>query len=135
MLKKALRGIITFLFLVGISGASSLVYDEFMIGHICPKILGIPACYIIMLCLIIPLGVHLLTPKKMGYYFLGVGIALSIASYGSIMQILGIVECPKTSNGTPMCFLSFLIFISLFLLKVTERQVVHSQKQTKNLLD
>ncbi|MGH1336244.1 MAG: hypothetical protein ACRBFS_08955 [Aureispira sp.] len=128
MLKKTLRGIITFLFLVGILGASSLVYDEFIVGHICPKILGIPACYIIMLCLIIPLGVHLLIPRKTGYYFLGISIALSIASYGSIMQILGIAECPKTSNGTPMCFLSFLIFISLFLLKKIEYQVVRSPK-------
>lgn len=116
-LKKALNIILIMVFALSILGASSLVYNEFINHSICPKLLDIPACYIIMLCFIIPLFSHLL--KWNNYiYFTGTGLAFSIAFYGTIMQVLELIQCPKTSAGIPMCFISLGIFISLIVLKL-----------------
>ncbi len=117
-LKKTLNIILIMVFSLSILGASNLVYNEFINNSICPKILNIPACYIIMLCFIIPLFGHIL--KWSNYlYFIGTGLAFSIAFYGTIMQILEIIQCPKTSTGIPMCFISLSIFTTLIILKIT----------------
>ena len=105
------------LFVIGILGTGILVINEFNTGEGCPKFGYIPACYIIFACFVIPFLAHLL--KKWNFiYFLGTGLAFIIAVIASIMQFNGNAECPKTSNGIPMCYYSFLIFSSLILLKV-----------------
>ena len=112
MLKYALY----LIFLFGIYGASTLVYKEFTHGNICPKIVNIPACYIIMICLVIPLIIHLVKGSN-SIYFMFTGLAWSIATYASIKQVSGTIECPKTEGGTHMCYISFAIFSLLILLK------------------
>ena len=105
------------IFVIGILGTGSLVINEFTTGEGCPKFGHIPACYMIFACFVIPFLAHLL--KKWNFiYFLGTGLAFIIAVIASIMQFNGNAECPKTSNGIPMCYYSFLIFSSLILLKV-----------------
>jgi len=115
-LKKVLNIIIILIFVASVLSASSLVYNEYINNSVCPKILNIPACYIIMLCFVIPLIGHLLKWKNK-IYFIGTGVAFSIAFYGTIMQILEIIQCPKTSTKIPMCFISLSIFTSLIILK------------------
>ncbi|MFK8056962.1 MAG: hypothetical protein AB8F78_12640 [Saprospiraceae bacterium] len=110
------------IFVLGISGASGLVYNEFSTGSICPKILGVPACYIIALCLIIPFISHLLGWRNSVYY-IGTGLAFGIAFYGTISQSLGLTECPKTGSGTPMCYISLAIFTSLIVLKFMQQKL------------
>jgi predicted membrane channel-forming protein YqfA (hemolysin III family) len=107
------------IFLFGIYGAGKLVYKEFAYGNICPKIVNIPACYIILVCLVIPLIIHLVKGSN-SIYFMFTGLAWSIATYGSIMQVSGTIECPKTEEGSPMCYISFVMFSLLILLKVIE---------------
>ncbi|EDM44608.1 hypothetical protein SCB49_13590 [unidentified eubacterium SCB49] len=114
--KKVLNSALILLFVLSILGASSLVYNEFVNNSICPKILNIPACYIIMVCFIIPLLGHLLKWNNV-IYFIGTGLAFSIALYGTITQLLEIVQCPKTATGIPMCFISLSIFTSLIIIK------------------
>ncbi len=116
MINKILNILIIIIFSFGIYGASNLVYKEYTLKQVCPQILGIPACYIIMACLIIPFITHLFGFNHK-YYFIGTGLALTIATYGSIFQYFGISECPKTGGGIPMCYISFMIFFSLVLLK------------------
>jgi len=115
--KNVLNSILILLFVLSILGASSLVYNEFVHHSICPKILNIPACYIIMGCFIIPLLGHLLKWNNF-IYFIGTGLAFSIALFGTITQLLETVQCPKTSTGIPMCFISLSIFTSLIILKI-----------------
>ncbi|WP_299778884.1 hypothetical protein [uncultured Formosa sp.] len=50
-------------------------------------------------------------------YFIGTAIAFLIAFYGTIMQVSEIIECPKTSTGIPMCFISLSIFTTLIITK------------------
>jgi hypothetical protein len=51
-------------------------------------------------------------------YFVGTGLAFIIAFIASIMQFTGTAKCPETSNGTPMCYYSLLIFFTLISLKI-----------------
>ena len=102
---------------IGIIGGALLVYDEIQSPNTCPKLVGIPACYIILACFIIPFITHIFKGKNM-LYFIFTGLAFVIALVASIMQFTGLGECPKTSSGIPMCYYSFLLFTTLITLKV-----------------
>lgn len=114
-IKKDLFNILTYIFLiVWIIGASSLVYSEFTIWDICPKLLWIPACYIIFLFFLLLLFIHILKLKKR-YFYIVISIPLSIALYWTIFQIIWTVECPKTEEWIPLCFISLFLFFGAFI--------------------
>jgi hypothetical protein len=98
-------------------GAGNLAFHEFLQEGTCPKLGFLPACYIIFSCLIIPFISHIINKVKVVYY-LFTGIALAIATYATMGQLFGNVQCPKTESGIPMCYISFMIFASLVLLKL-----------------
>lgn len=103
--------------LFGLYGAGNLSlanYNE--PGGICPKLAGIPACYIILSMLLAAAIGHLADSSRL--FFIACGLAASIAVVGTVGQLTGISECPKSSGGTPMCYLSLAMFSSLILLKV-----------------
>ena len=109
--------VISVLLVIGLYGAGGLVMTEIQTGNGCPKIMGIPACVIVMICFLIPLIVHLLKKYHI-LYFIFTGLAFAIAVVASIMQFNAIGECPKLDNGIPMCYLSLLIFSILIVLKL-----------------
>jgi len=116
MKQKVLNGLLIVVFLIGIIGSGVLVYNELKSSEGCPILVGIPACYIIFACFLIPFTFHL-NSKKNAIYFLFTGLAFTIALIASVMQLLGKVECPKTDSGTPMCYYSLVLFTSLIGLK------------------
>ena len=113
---------ITLVLLIGIYGAGGLVLKELESGDGCPKIWSIPACLIILVCLIIPAIAHLLK-KWSKLYFIFTSIAVIIALVASILQLTGNGECPQTDNSIPMCYLSFLIFATLISLKLYQLKI------------
>ena len=124
---KLLNGLLILVFTIGIFGAGRLVYSEFIHKDICPKLIGIPACYIILGCFIIPFVAHVF--KRSNYiYFSLTGIAFIIALIASMMEITNLGECPKTTGGTPMCYYSLFLFTSLITLKMLILKI-----STKNL--
>ncbi len=107
------------LLLLAIYGAGSLSLHDFQVKNVCPKILSIPACYIVLGGFTIAMIGHLFPfSQNNNVFFAGVGMVTLIATVGSIAQITGLGECPKTSSGIPMCFLSLGICVSLLLSKV-----------------
>ena len=103
-----------------IYGSSGLVMNEWEIGNICPKIIGIPACYIVLFCFVMGLIAHLIPNEKSKWiFFFFIGIVTLIASTGTIGELTGIAECPRTEGGTPMCFISLAICLSLLASKTT----------------
>lgn len=128
MRSNYLNWLLLFVFSIGILGAGLLVYDEIKTTNVCPKLLGIPACYIILTFFIIPFFTHIVKGKNV-IYFLFVGIAFVIALVASIMQFTGLGECPKTDNGTPMCYYSLLLFTALIFLKIV---IIKKQKTINN---
>ena len=110
--------------LFGLYGTFGLVSREFAKGNICPKIIGIPACYIILLSFIMVLVSHSNLLKDSHWlYIIGAGVAWSIAATGTVGQLRGVIECPKTAGGTPMCYLSLAFFSTLLLLKLAETKL------------
>ncbi len=110
--------------LIGLSGTLPLLKNELINGNICPRILSVPACYIIFSSIILIIISHSqLFSDRNRLYYLGVFVALSIATFGSVGNLLGYVECPQTEGGIPMCYLSFLLFFSLLSLKLIENQL------------
>jgi len=109
-----------FIFLIAgfaVYGSFGLAIQEWNQSNICPKILGIPACYIVLTCFTIAFISQVLSAKKW-IYFLSIGIVTLIATTGTLGELTGIAKCPKTDGGTPMCFISLGICISLLLLKL-----------------
>ena len=99
-------------------GSSGLVMNEWEVGNICPKILGIPACYIVLFCFLGALLAHLFSfPKEKYIYFILIGTVTLIASTGTIGELTGTAKCPRTDGGTPMCFISLAICLTLLTLK------------------
>lgn len=117
MQSKLLNILLLIVFAIGIFGTEELVYNEITQHNVCPKLLGVPACYIVLACFVIPFLVHILKSKNY-IYFAFVGFAFVIALVATIMQFTGHAECPKTANRTPMCYYSLLLFSSLLVFKL-----------------
>ena len=121
MKTKILSFLIWGIVLIGLNGVWGLVRNEYVTGNGCPKLIGIPACYIIFTCLILILVSEINVLKdRSKLFWVGAGVAWLIAAVGATGQYFGWLECPKTVGGTPMCYLSFAMFTSLLLLKVLE---------------
>jgi len=103
-------------FTLGIVGSGELVWTDITAQGVCPKILGVPACYIVLICFIIPFASHIL---KMGnvIYFTCTGLAFIIALIATIMQLAGNEICPKSIGGIALCYYSLVLFSSLLILK------------------
>jgi hypothetical protein len=112
-----IKYLISIIFILGIYGAGNLAYNEFLHEGTCPKLGIIPACYIIFICFVIPFVAHFFNKGKV-IYFLFTGFALTLATYASIGQLLGNLQCPKTEGGLPMCYISFGVFTSLVWVKI-----------------
>ncbi len=101
-----------------IYGSFSLSRWDYKKKNVCPKILGIPACYLIFMFFLGALVVHAIQPASNLYYgFLAVPFLLALA--GTLTELSGKVICPRTPSGTPMCFISLgfctlLIGLKLF---------------------
>lgn len=114
---------ILLILLFGIYGAGRLSYRQLSSGSICPEIMGVPACYIILACFVIPFIAQLFKLND-ALFFTGTLLAWSIAIFGTVLQLLKIADCPETTGGTPMCFISLGIFTALVLLKILQRSII-----------
>ena len=109
------------LFIIGLLlmvffGVGSLSYEEFTEHNICPKLIGIPACYIIFGCVFLIFTGHFI--KSNALFFIAASIPFTIAIIASALQFFDKAQCPKTSSGIPMCYLSFLFFSLIIILKL-----------------
>lgn len=114
--KKIIPYFLYLILLFGIWATGNLALSEFKHHHVCPQILQIPACYIILACFIMAFITTVFKFKNILYY-IPVGIAFSIAFIASVLEISGKVDCPKTGTGTPMCYYSLALFSSLLIIK------------------
>lgn len=114
--------IILILLLVALISVIILTALQVLRGNICPPVLGIPACYILLFAISAAIISHLkMVNDKLFLFFSGVAIALGIAVYASFNQIYKLFECPKEPIfQTPMCFLSFFLFSVILILKLAE---------------
>lgn len=127
MIQTVIKVLLYGVLMIALYGIFDLVQAEFQQQNICPKIIGIPACYIILLfALMAFIGQLNITAYSSWLFNIGVGLPWAIALVASVLQFMNLTQCPKSSNGTPMCYLSLLIFSSLFLLKFIENRMTQS---------
>jgi len=92
------------------------IYGSFMLSrrdyrkkNICPKVLGIPACYLVVLFFVATL-IAQVSGFKIPYtyyaYFGFMAVPFLLALTGTLTELSGKVICPRTAGGTPMCYLS-----------------------------
>lgn len=98
-----------------------LVRKHASIGDVCPPLFGIPACYFLLVSIALAWLGRLWKPAR-PLYWLGCGFPWVLALGASVMQLLGIVECPKSSLGIPMCFLSLALFSCLLAAAYVHRR-------------
>lgn len=102
-----------------IYGSFDLSMKDWTVGDVCPKILSIPACYIVFSFFVLAFVSHFLKHANAKWiFFFAVGMVTLIATTGTVGELTGLAKCPRTSDGTPMCFISLGICISLLLSKV-----------------
>jgi len=118
-MKKVLFWVIILICCFAIYGSWGLSMNDWEVGNICPKIIGIPACYIVLACFSGGLISHIVPSSNNKYfYFFFIGIVTLIASTGTIGELTGLAKCPRTSGGIPMCFISLGICLSLIFSKL-----------------
>ena len=103
--------------LFAIYGSFHLSKRDYRKKDICPKVLGIPACYIVFVFFVGGLVVHLLLSSEATAYYALIGIPFLLALSGTVTELSGKVICPRTKGGTPMCYLSLGFCTFLLALK------------------
>lgn len=120
-MKQFIFFLILAILLFAIYGAVNLSLVELEKQNICPRLLGIPACYIVLGAFLLVLVSHvwLPSPKQMAYYsFLSIPFLLALG--GTLTELSGTVVCPRTPGGTPMCYISLGLCLTLMVLKFVE---------------
>jgi len=120
--KSLLFYVIAVVLLFVIYGSWELSVTDFRQKDICPKVLGIPACYLVLIFFILVLLSHLLErvfDNKL-WYFVFIAFPFLLALGGTLAEISGTVVCPRTSGGTPMCYISLGMCSLLITLKIAE---------------
>jgi len=107
-----------------IYGSWDLSMTDYRQKDICPKILEIPACYIVLFSFVMVLISHVLQSgfKSMLLYYGFIAIPFLLALGGTITELSGTVICPRTPGGIPMCFISLGMCSLLILLKIAENK-------------
>ena len=109
--------IIIAILLFVIYGSFMLSRKDFRQKDVCPKIIGIPACYIVLILFVGALIVHALNFEIPYLYYGFLAVPFLLAFTGTLTELSGKVICPRTPNGTPMCFISLGFCTVLIVLK------------------
>ena len=107
--------------MIGTVSIVALSVSHFLNGSTCPMISGFPACYVLTIFILGALISHLgIFNDQNILFFIGAGFTLLVAIIASVSQWYGWVECPKLFRTIPTCYLSFLLFGAINVLKILE---------------
>lgn len=104
---------------VGLTGVAMISFSQFTGASACPSFGVVPACYVILACYAAVFVSAFIgdsqRPRLFWPGFIGV---ISVAAYGSSMELAGHVTCPRSGGGTPTCYFSFAMSIAILALYV-----------------
>ena len=109
-----------------IYGSFNLSIRDFKKKNVCPKILSIPACYIVVLFFVLALLSHALPSifSNSWWYYGFIAVPFLLALSGTLTELSGKVICPRTPGGTPMCYISLAMCTSFLVLKFAENSLL-----------
>lgn len=122
---ERLIGVNVALAFVGVLLTSWLVISELFREPTCPKLFGIPACYLVLIAYLAAAIGAWNADSGAGHvtFLLGAVAVTLIGIYFSMGEIRGTAQCP-TFEGLPMCFVSLFAGVSMLVID----RVKHSSK-------
>lgn len=125
--RKFISRLILFLSSVAWLSIAAITAMQLGTGGICPPVWGVPACFLLILTISLMLVAQL---KFFGYgnllFFAAAAATWMIAVYLSYREIGDQTVCPtEPVFEIPMCFVSFLLFGGLMILKTLEIRMGH----------
>ena len=111
---KASRWLFLALAVFGVISVAPIAHAQCVGSNACPAIGLVPACYVAFL------GYALVTASafskggtRIAIFLVGFVPIFGLAATGSGLELTGQIACPKSSGGTPMCFYSLALTLSL----------------------
>jgi len=118
MKKNIFYWLTTAVLLFAIYGAGNLSFNDYQGTISCPKIAGIPACYLVLLFFVLGAVTHFVKSnlsQKAFFFFIGTPGLLAL--FASIQELNVSHTCPQTDSGIPMCFISLGLCSAILLFK------------------
>ena len=118
MKKNIFYWLTTAVLLFAIYGAGNLSLNDFNGAIVCPKIGGIPACYLVLLFFVLGAMSHFIKhtfSNKAFFFFIGTPGLLAL--FASVKELNIPHTCPQTSSGIPMCYISLGLCTAILLFK------------------
>ena len=117
------RWLFVALAIFGIAGVAPIALQQWSGATACPSLGFVPACYIALLGYsLTAISAFLKDRIRLLVFLLGFTPILALAAVGSSFELLGQMACPRSGGGTPMCFYSLALAISLAVLYLIDQR-------------
>ena len=96
--------------LLGLYGAISISWLTITEESPCPSVMGIPVCYVILMCYVL-IALALLNRDSTVQSILFYGpwaVVFVVALLATVFELSNGSTCPKSSGGFPMCYASLI---------------------------
>lgn len=115
-----------------LSGIIPISITHFHTGDACPVIGPIPACYMVSACYAAMGVASLLWTKPLKWlFFAGATPVILLALVGTSLELMGRPTCPVSETGTPLCFYSLAVGLSMLILFLVALNVERRQVSAK----
>lgn len=101
---------VALLALLGLAGVLPVSVSEFDGSADCPRILSVPACYVVLAAYSLLLA-SVAFPRLWNSWSVATAVTIIVvlAAAGSALEITGHGTCPQTTGGIPKCYLSLAL--------------------------
>ena len=107
----------------GVAGVAPIAFQQWSGDTACPSLGFIPACYIAFLGYsLTAISTFLKDKVRLLVFLIGFTPIFALAAIGSSFELLGQMPCPRSGGGTPMCFHSLALAISLAVLYLIDQR-------------
>jgi len=111
------RTAIVLLASIGVLGVGRISIIHWTGETSCPMIGSLPACYIILIGYsLIVLSMYPRLQKASVLFLVGWVPVVMLALTGVVGELTDVLQCPHLENGTPQCFLSAALALTIGLL-------------------
>ena len=118
-----------------LSGIIPISITHWHTGDACPVIGPIPACYVVSVCYAAMGIASLVWAKRLQWlFFAGSTPVILLALIGTSLELLGHPTCPLSDAGTPLCFYSLAVGLSMLIIFLVALKIERAQLSSKRQL-
>jgi hypothetical protein len=118
------RWLLFTLAIFGVVGVAPIALQQWTGASACPALGPVPACYVALVGYsLVAVSVFFEGRVRLAVFLAGFIPIFALAATGSGLELLGQNACPKSTTGTPLCYYSLALAISLAVLFFLERSV------------